>query len=107
MEKTNGLKRSETWSKIYDIVKTLPREKVSGDAPDASSVTTSIEQLFLKLLAINDVVKSLKDKEETAFDLWLKNFKHAERDLYWYNIDTLYCVEAMRDIYNTEIKPTL
>ena len=55
MEKTNGLKRSETWNKIYDIVKTLPREKVSGDAPDASSVTTSIEQLFLKLLAINDV----------------------------------------------------
>ena len=51
--------------------------------------------------------ETLKDKEETAFDLWLKNFKHAERDLYWYNKDTLYCVEAMRDIYNTEIKPTL
>lgn len=51
--------------------------------------------------------EELKDKEETAFDLWLKNFKHAERDLYWYNKDTLYCVEAMRDIYNTEIKPTL
>lgn len=51
--------------------------------------------------------ETLKNKEETAFDLWLKNFKHAERDLYWYNEDTLYCIEAMKDIYNTEVKPTL
>jgi hypothetical protein len=65
MEKTNGLKRSETWNKIYDIVKTLPREKVSGDAPDALSVTTSIEQLFLKLLAINDV----SNRRELLIDL--------------------------------------
>ena len=53
MEKTNGIVRSDTWKKIYDIVKTLPREKVSDDAPDVSSVTTSIEELFLKLLPIH------------------------------------------------------
>ena len=59
MEKTNGIERSETWNKIYNIVKTLPREKVLGDAPDAPSVTTSIEQLFLKLLPIHDVTHSV------------------------------------------------
>lgn len=61
----------------------------------------------LKAINYSQCCETLKDKEETAFDLWLKNFKHAERDLYWYNKDTLYCVEAMRDIYNTEIKPIL
>ena len=48
----------------------------------------------------------LKDKEETAFDLWLKNFKE-EDNCYWFNKETLYCKEAMKYIYNTEIKPKL
>ena len=52
MERTNGIVRSETWNKIYEIVKTIPREKLTCDAPDAPSVTTSIEELFLKLLPI-------------------------------------------------------
>ena len=59
MEKSNGIVRSEVWNKIYDIVTTLPRTEGNGmDAPDAPSVTTSIEQLFLKLFAIHGVVKS-------------------------------------------------
>ncbi len=60
-----------------------------------------------KAINYSHCCETLKDEEETAFDLWLKNFKHAERDLYWYNEDTLYCIEAMKDIYNTEGKPTL
>jgi hypothetical protein len=64
-------------------------------------------KLYAEAITVTRCCKTLKDKEETAFDLWLKNFKHAERDLYWYNEDTLYCIEAMKDIYNTEVKPTL
>ena len=58
MEKTNGIVRSEIWKKIYDIVKTIPREKLTCDAPEASSVAVSIEELFLKLLPIHGVMPS-------------------------------------------------
>lgn len=51
--------------------------------------------------------ETLKDKEETAFDLWLKNFEKTEENLYWFDEETLYCIEAMKDIYDTEIKPRL
>ena len=64
MEQSNGIVRSKIWNKIYDIVTTLPRTEGNGmDAPDAPSVTTSIEQLFLKLLPLHGVVncKSCKD----------------------------------------------
>lgn len=87
--------RQETGKSIY------------ADASKEMGFSTDYVNWLEKQLRLYDVVKSLKDKEETAFDLWLKNFKHAERDLYWYNKDTLYCVEAMRDIYNNEIKPSL
>lgn len=48
----------------------------------------------------------LKDKEETAFDLWLKNFKKTEYG-YWFDERTVYCYEAMKDIYKTSVKPNL
>ena len=70
MEKSNELKRSETWNSIYEIVKTLPRENVSGDAPDAPSVATSIEELFLKLLPIQNVsvCSNCKTSDMLTFD---------------------------------------
>lgn len=63
MEKSNTVKRSETWFKIYDIVKNLPViEHIGGDSIDAPSVTTSIEQLFLKLLSTQEVSVSSNDE---------------------------------------------
>lgn len=56
MEQSNNIKRSEVWEKIYKIVKTIPRADCKGmDAPDAPSVATELEELFLKLLPIQRV----------------------------------------------------
>ena len=45
MENTNKVERSELWNDIYRIVKQIPRKEVDGDAVDAPSATTSIENL--------------------------------------------------------------
>ena len=56
MEQSNKIQRSEVWEQIYKIVKTIPRADCNGtDAPDAPSVATELEELFLKLLPIHDV----------------------------------------------------
>ena len=53
MEQSNEIQRSEVWEQIYKIVKTIPRADCDGmDAPDAPSVATELEKLFLKLLTI-------------------------------------------------------
>ena len=93
-----------------EIVNILKKYGCAYMETDNKEMLEEIENFVNKretAISVTRCCETLKDKEETAFDLWLKNFKHAERDLYWYNKDTLYCVEAMRDIYNTEIKPTL
>lgn len=95
-----------------DIIKTLDgliKDVNNNDIDSLDELQRELIYLKSELEAINysRCCETLKGKEETAFDLWLKNFKHAERDLYWYNKDTLYCIEAMKDIYNTEVKPTL
>lgn len=56
MEQSRNIERSEVWQQIYKEVKTLPIDAKGMDAPDAPSVTTSIEQLFLKLLPIHNFV---------------------------------------------------
>ena len=48
MEKINKVERSELWNDIYRIVKQIPRKEVDGDAVDAPSATTSIENLIEK-----------------------------------------------------------
>ena len=48
MKKTNKVERSELWNDIYRIVKQIPRKEVDGDAVDAPSATTSIENLIEK-----------------------------------------------------------
>ena len=56
MEQSNKVQRSEVWEQIYKVVKTLPRAECNGmDAPDAPSVATELEELFLKLLPIQHV----------------------------------------------------
>lgn len=56
MEQSNKIQRSEVWEEIYKIVKTIPRADCNGtDAPDAPSVATELEELFLKLLPIQHV----------------------------------------------------
>ena len=60
MEQSNKIQRSEVWEQIYKIVKTIPRADCNGmDAPDAPSVATELEKLFLKLLPIHDVSNSV------------------------------------------------
>jgi len=48
----------------------------------------------------------LKENEETAFDLWLKNFKEVD-GCYWFDKETLYVKQAMKDIYKETVKPQL
>ena len=48
MENTNNIKRSDLYNEILEIVKQIPREKLTNDAPDAPSVAYTLEQLFLK-----------------------------------------------------------
>ena len=62
-------------------------------------------KMYAEAITVTRCCSALK-KEETAFDLWLKNFKKTTYG-YWYNENTIYCIEAMQDIYKNEIKPTL
>ncbi len=55
MEQSNKIQRSEVWEQIYKVVSKIPRKDVDGDAADAPSVATELEELFLKLLPIHDV----------------------------------------------------
>ncbi len=47
-EVTSKLNRSKLWNNIYKEVKQLPRKDVDGDAVDYPSLTTTLEELFLK-----------------------------------------------------------
>ena len=58
MEQSNKIQRSEVWEQIYKVVSKIPKKEVDGDAADASSVATELEELFLKLLPIHDVSNS-------------------------------------------------
>lgn len=55
MEQTNNIQRSELWNKIHNVVRRIPREDVERDAADAPSVATDLEEMFLKLLPIQDI----------------------------------------------------
>jgi hypothetical protein len=64
MEQSNRIQRSEVWEQIYKVVKTIPREDCDGmDAPDAPSVATELEELFLKLLPIQHVGDTVYDPD--------------------------------------------
>ena len=78
MEQSRNIERSEIWQQIYKEVKTLPIDAKGMDAPDAPSVTTNIEQLFLKLLPIHGVSVSFsKNDMKKCADFW--NGKHIEQ----------------------------
>lgn len=49
MEINNKIERSHLWEQIYNVVNRIPRKDVEGDALDAPSAATEIEQIFLNL----------------------------------------------------------
>lgn len=59
MERTNNLQRSELWQQVHAIVKQIPIRQVEGDAMDAASASSNIEELFLKKLHKPIVMESL------------------------------------------------
>lgn len=78
MEQSNKIQRSEVWEQIYKIVKTIPRADCNGmDAPDAPSVATELEKLFLKLLPIHDV----RQQSELLLQAYKEGFDSATESL--------------------------
>jgi hypothetical protein len=74
MEQTNKIQRSEVWEQIYKVVKTIPIADCNGmDAPDAPSVATTLEELFLKLLPIHDV----RQQSELLLQSYKEGFNSA------------------------------
>ena len=75
MGKTNKVERSELWNEIYNIVKQIPRKDVEGDAVDAPSATTSIEEMLIKM----------KNKKETKIEAAIRDtklrLKNAEQEI--------------------------
>jgi len=71
MEQSNKTQRSEVWEQIYKVVRKIPRKDIVDDAPDAPSVATELEELFLKLLPIHDVSK--RSEQLIAFLEWKHN----------------------------------
>ena len=78
MEQSNRIQRSEVWEQIYKVVKTIPRADCDGmDAPDAPSVATELEVLFLKLLPIQHV----RQQSELLLQAYKEGFDAATASL--------------------------
>ena len=78
MEQSNRIQRSEVWEQIYKVVKTIPRADCNGmDAPDALSVATELEELFLKLLPIQNV----RQQSELLLQAYKEGFDAATASL--------------------------
>lgn len=59
MEQSNKIKRSDVWNNIYEVLARLDLKESTGDALDRPSAATEIEELFLKLLGLQNVSLSL------------------------------------------------
>jgi adenylate kinase family enzyme len=77
-------------------------EVLAIDINDINALAKELDALF----ALRGVVKSLKEKEEIAFEEWLKTFKEVN-GCYWFDKETLYIKEAMKDIYDETVKHQL
>ena len=78
MEQSNRIQRSEVWEQIYKIVKQIPQADTNGcDAPDAPSVATELEELFLKLLPIQHV----RQQSELLLQAYKEGFDAATASL--------------------------
>lgn len=49
MELTNKTERSKLWNLIYSEVNKISSENVIGDAPDAVSIATNLENIFFTI----------------------------------------------------------
>jgi len=56
MKKSNKIERSETWNNIYEVLARLDLKENTGDCLDRPSAATELEQLFLNLVPIQNVV---------------------------------------------------
>lgn len=54
MEQSKKVRRSEAWEKIHRVVSKIPRKETEGDATDANSAATELEELFLKMTSEHD-----------------------------------------------------
>ena len=77
MEQNNKIERSEIWKQIYELVKQIPRQETTDDAPDAFSVTTELEILFLKLISKQYV----KQQSEFLLQAYKEGFDGATASL--------------------------
>ena len=69
MQQSNKIERSELWKQIYKVVKQIPIKEVNDDSVDLPSVTTELEELFLKLLSTEHVkYDSLSDNFKRIID---------------------------------------
>lgn len=69
MEQTRKINRSDIWEQIYNVVKKIPREDVEGDAADAPSVASELEELFLKF-DVDKKRKLLRDYSSYVTSEW-------------------------------------
>jgi hypothetical protein len=82
MEQTRKVERSDIWEQIYNVVKKIPREDVEGDAADAPSVSTELEDLFLRLIpeqSLNYKKKLLRNFSSYVLTEW--NGSDVEDDI--------------------------
>jgi len=87
------------------LMRGFPNEKLINNRGLIGATIDEVILEVVKNIGVTRCCGALK-KEETAFDLWLKNFKKTTYG-YWYDENTIYCREAMQDIYKNEVKPTL
>lgn len=66
MEKSNKIGRSVMWNNIYEVLTRLDLKEISGDTLDRPSASTEIEELFLKLLPIQNVSNCFTVVKENA-----------------------------------------
>lgn len=57
MEQTTEIERSQIWKQIHEVVNKIPRKNVEGNAMDAVSAATEIEQLFQEKKATEYTVR--------------------------------------------------
>lgn len=65
-EKLKEITRTFIWKDIFKIVRTIRREKTNADAPDAFSVTTDVEKLFIKWLKFKIESNEIKSKTNSS-----------------------------------------
>jgi ribulose 1,5-bisphosphate carboxylase large subunit-like protein len=79
MENTNKVERSELWNQIFSIVNQIPRKEDLGDAVDATSATTTIENLINSHKTKVPILRPISDlRNDNSFDLYIELCEELE-----------------------------